>query len=443
MLDATLALQVTLWLFLIWYFIRRSDAAIYHPLALYLIFHGIVFVLRPLLVYTLNFESQWSYLQYYPTETESILTLIVSSVGLIAFYGTVLSQKQIASPELIRRKVSIRRPEINALFLSWLLLGPVALYSLIFTIEGTQFNVEGKVQMEVVGGISIFVNTTGYIVDAKNMLITLVVLTAYVGRYKWWSLVPLAIFVGYRAFLGWGRWAMVIAMLSVFFLYLWEHNRKWPGKWMLIISIFILGLFTTIGGNRDIIRSWITDGVLQTSVAEHDAWYEKLDGPDFANFDYLAYVIRTVPGLTQTYTYGTQYLQLFTEPIPRVLWENKPVGSPVKLLDLNDYGNFEYRTTTLVGDGWLSGGWTGMILTMAFAGLALGRLFAWFSKSQWSDNRSVLYLISAPALIILYRDGGISIMKIWLFVLVPFALWLLIIAMIEKTANSRRQQALK
>ena len=112
----------------------------------------------------------------------------------------------------------------------------------------------------------------------------------------------------------------------------------------------------------------------------------KYDTVDFANYDYLTYVVAMVPERTGRYSWGVQHLQLFTEPIPRALWKGKPVGAPVPYFNLNNYGNFLGLTVTLAGDGWMSGGWFGVVITAGIVGLIVGLAHRWFWLTARRDN---------------------------------------------------------
>ena len=149
----------------------------------------------------------------------------------------------------------------------------------------------------------------------------------------------------------------------------------------------------------------------------------KYDSPDFANFDYLTFVMAVVPERTGIYTYGAQYAQLFTEPIPRKLWPGKPVGSPIRLFNLNNYGDFFGLTPSLVGDGWMSGGWIGVTITMTVVGFILGALHRWFWQRNGNNMAALCYLVGLAMIPQWYRDGGISIAKFVFWNLSPLLLW--------------------
>jgi hypothetical protein len=91
-------------------------------------------------------------------------------------------------------------------------------------------------------------------------------------------------------------------------------------------------------------------------MSASDKLKRRFDTQDYANFDFLSYVVWLVPEKSGAYSYGLQYLQLLTEPIPRILWGGKPVGPPVKTgVDLYAYANFNGLTVSMAGR-WL-GDW--------------------------------------------------------------------------------------
>jgi hypothetical protein len=135
--------------------------------------------------------------------------------------------------------------------------------------------------------------------------------------------------------------------------------------------------------------------------------------------------VSIVPERTGAFTYGLQYLQLFTEPIPRLLWKGKPVGAPVKTINIGAYGNFIGLTVSLCGDGWMSGGWLGLVVTLSLAGALAGRAHRWFFERQEFQAGALVYIVALALLPQWYRDGGISIFKFLLFTIVPVFTWIL------------------
>jgi hypothetical protein len=236
-------------------------------------------------------------------------------------------------------------------------------------------------------------------------------------------------YLGYRIWFGWSRWTILLFFLMVVLAYCWQKRVRWLPVWSVIAAVPILVIFNTLGHNRDFLKAYFERRPVQAleyipGLAREEKARRRLDTQDFANFDYLTYVVDVVPKRTGTYTYGLQYLQLFTEPIPRILWRGKPFGAPVKLISIGNYGNFTGLTVSLVGDGWISGGWIGLLITLSLAGALLGRAHRWFWNQQHSVIFALLYISGLAMIPQWYRDGGISISKFLLFTWLPFGLWL-------------------
>lgn len=428
-ISVALMLQAAVWGAVVMAFARKRHSSVFHPLFFYLVFHGLVFVVRPVLVQILDLHAAHEYMQFFPSEGNKLRSLLVSSVGLVVFAAATMKRPHAKPTFLPRERLTGTKGEIVALIATWLALGPIAVYSAVFGIVGYSFEGSSNVQMERIDGVAAYTNTTGYLVDANQMLLPLSVLPVLLARRRWLSYVPALLYVAYRATMGWGRWTIITLVVVLLLARIWEERRRWPRRQTVlstvVIAPFLLGLFVALGDNRDVVRNYVFAGgaTENKTILDERRWTEKLDNLDFANFDYLTYIVAVVPRSTLSYTYGTQYLQVFTEPIPRIIWKGKPYGPPVKFFDLNDYGNFIGLTPSLPGDGWQSGGWFGVILTMGIAGVLLRRLHNWFWRNQADKMKVLIYLVILSVLSQLFRDGGISILKFMLFTALPLLIW--------------------
>lgn len=436
MFEIGLVFQFAIWVVVILVFLRNKASSIFHPLFYYLVFHGVVFVLRPILGDLLGLHQVADYMSFYPSDGEKVRALAVSSVALVVFalFSLRVGKVTPVFAERVARKPT--KSESSAVWVTWLILAPLAIYSVVYAIGGSSFDGSGRVQMERVGGVAGYTNTTGYIVDASQMLMPLVLLPIVFGRRKWIAYMPAVAFIAYRVFMGWGRWTIVDFVLVVFLAQLWLRGQKWPKRQSVFAAVIVIPtlffLFAALGDNRELARSYFANSPSAQHLLDQRSWLEKFDNLDFANFDYLTLVVSVVPKSTLTYTYGTQYLQIFTEPIPRILWQSKPYGPPIKFFDLNDYANFIGLTVSLPGDGWMSGGWLGVVITMALAGALLGRLHKWFWRNQRSKAKVLVYLVTLAVLSQLFRDGGISIFKFMLFTSIPIFFWALTTQAIDR-----------
>ena len=419
-LELALVGQVLLWLILAGVFLASRQASIFHPLSVYLAFHGVVFVVRPILIHLLNFDTIFTYMEINPSEHLFMKTLAVSSVALLVFGITNLMTGQADLTYRIPQPAPFSANEKLALVATTFLLAPLAAYSIMTSLGG---GVTGEIR----GAVYVMTGASGYTAEAQNMAGPLICIWLVVTRFSRTGLMPLIAFVGYRAYCGWSRWTIVLLFLALTLVYAWQNRLRWLPRWTVLLAIPVLLLFQTLGANRGYIQALFAGekiNVTDETMTPQDQVKRKYDTQEFANFDYLCHVVGSVPDRSGTYTYGSQYLQLFTEPIPRKLWSGKPVGAPVGMVDLNLYGNFNGLTVSLPGDGWLSGGWLGVIITMGLVGVFLGRAHRWFWQHS-SNNMAVLfYLIGLALLPQWFRDGGISIARFLLWNWLPLLVWL-------------------
>jgi hypothetical protein len=297
----------------------------------------------------------------------------------------------------------------------------------------------GSIIMERVNGIAINTQSTGYLTDAKNIFLGLVILSFGIwGRNKW-SLSLLIIFVFLRIYQGWGRWALVFTVIALLLLYLALNNKKFINMKQLLIIVILSSTFNLLGENRYFFKELITGEVINERYQESDKTFlESLDSLDFANFDYLMYVVDKVPDDTHSFNYGLQYLQIFTEPVPRILWSGKPVGPPFEVINLNDYGNFIGLTVSMPGDAWMTGGYIGLVIVTFIFALFLRYVFLSYIKYSDTFIPSLPYFLFLPLLLQWFRDGGfVSIFKFYLFTMLPFIIWYLTFLFLK------RNQAIK
>ena len=415
--------QALVWLAVAAIFLMTRQASLFHPLTVYLLFHALVFVVRPWTVHYLNFDREWLYIRFEPSSEQFIRSLMASSLALLVFAATTLAfgwcrpQFQTAVPE------SFNPRQKQALLILTMLLTPLIVYSLHGLFSGA-FAVEDR------GGTYVISSGSGYALEAQHMAGPLICAWLAVTRFRWYSLLVLAPYIFIRSYAGTSRWTIVLVLLAVGLVYAWQkrlvRNRQ-SGR--SCARFLFICCFTR---SETIARWW---RILYAAKASSNRlkWpaspagtelKAKYDSPDFANFDYLTFVMSVVPERTGMYTYGGQYAQLFTEPIPRQLWPGKPVGSPIRLFNLNNYGHFFGLTPSLVGDGWMSGGWLGIIITMTVVGAILGFLHRWFWRHSGNNMAALCYLIGLAMLPQWYRDGGISIAKFVFWNLSPLLLWI-------------------
>ncbi len=415
----------------------RGQLTIFHPVTHYLAFHTVVFTVRPTLIYAGDLNKVWDYMEFMPSGELMTQTLQITSACLIlfvvAFSLTCPSQRIFDMP----RFADLTGGEKRALWMTIGILAPLGLYS----VFGARMSGE-----MTESGVYVMTGTSGYLNDAQRVLIPVCILIAWYFRWRILSLVPLVVFLGYRFSQGWGRWTILLTMVAIFLVFMWDKRRIWfKGKDMIIVGVVGSGIalgFHELGKNRNAGQEWMRTVMEDTSIekaykrgmatvtltkdpTKDKQFLEEIDGLDFANFDFLVYIIDKVPEETGKYSQGVQHLQLLTEPIPRKLWKGKPVGPPVPYFDLNDYGNFIGLTLSILGDGWITGGLPGALFNVLMAAVALAFLYRFFLTHQTSPFVVFPYLIFCAMLVQFFRDGSmVSLLKFILFTIVlPFSMW--------------------
>ncbi len=429
MIETALIAQAAVFALVVAVFLMSGSASMFHPLTYYLIFHALVFVARPILVHLYDFDNVWLFMGFWPTEQQFVFTLTVSTVALVAFALSCGLTGNVRPNLAERPEPTFDKADLLAYGLTLALLTPLAIYSAVMRQDGASFDFMGDVQMErdPVTGQPIYVNTTGYIAEAHAVGLPLTLGLIFVSRFNPLSFIPFFAFVLYRAYLGWGRWAIIMGVISLVLLLLYRTRHRWFAWWHVAVGLPVLGLFHLLGANRGWMRSVLSGEPAPVMEEPGRSFVDSLANQDLANFDFLSFILWVVPGQSGTYTWFTQYLQLLTEPIPRIFWPEKPVGAPIKLVELNDFGNFSNLTASLAGDGWMSGGWIGMLLTMVAVGAVLGLVHRWFWEKGCRHPQGVLFFCTfVPLSLQWYRDGGISIVKFGFFALLPIILWVVL-----------------
>src|ERR1044071_4312157 len=85
MMEPVFILQILIFLVVAWVFVRHGESSMFHPATTYLAFHCVVFVVRPILAYYLNFDHTWRYIGFFPKPSDLLTTFAVTSLALAVF----------------------------------------------------------------------------------------------------------------------------------------------------------------------------------------------------------------------------------------------------------------------------------------------------------------------------------------------------------------------
>lgn len=421
MYEAALALTTLIYLFVVGWYLRSPAFSLFHPLTFFCAFHGLVFVVRPWFAWYGQYDFLYYAFQFQPTLADKVTALGAATLGLVVFAWSSLRAGGMAMVFRQDAATAEQRRQLLPLFV-WVIAicGPIGVYSLL-----TQFSngLEGMV-MDRATGISINTTGNGYLVDAQLMLVSLSAMAAWIYRFRLVSLLPLATFVLYRAGTG-GRGPFIAAVASAGMFYLYERRRRFPGLRLALVLLPVLLLFRVVGDDRGAaIKNALTPGPEQVSAGKVQEPARPLESMDYANLEFLEYLVYVVPQRSGTYDYFLDNLQVLTEPVPRVLWPGKPIGAPIKRVDLLQYGTPIGMTLSVAGEGWYALGWLGVAIWSALFGLMTGTLYRKFVEGPQSAFQTSAYMVFMPSLIVGFRDGSLlSLIRSTGIYMIPILLW--------------------
>ena len=419
MYEFLLLASTGIWAITALVYMQRPCASMFHPLTYYLAFHFLIFVVRPPLVYFREYDVIYRVYEFQPSMEDKTTVLIAANLGLIAFAVMVL-RKGNAAFQFKRtqfdeaQRILLWKP----FMISALILLPISALSLLSDITSKAVDASTMVR-DAATGIAINTSANGYFVDAQMMLAPLVLMFAWLLRFRWWSLMPLLAFIVLRGMTG-GRGVFVLSAVAIALLFLYEQRRKWPSPPILLGLAALVALFNFVGQDRGAaIRALVMDDYSERGLYAADE-VRFLEGMDAGNLEYFEYLVYAIPQRSGTYGYFLNNLQILTEPIPRALWPDKPIGAPIQMYKLFDYGYPIGMTNSLPGEGWAQLGYLGVALWCGLFGHLWGMAFNGYVKGQQTNFQTITYMFALPISILFFRDGTIlTFLKAGFFLFLP------------------------
>ncbi len=421
--ELMLAFSVFLWIIVVFAYLKSGLATVYHPATVYIFFHGLVFVLRPIVVFYLDYKYIYNEFFFVPDMATKNTTLLAVNLGFIVFISSVLyfGNTKFRISQLPEQTYKEHRAYKKQLLLAAAIMAPLGIYSTMSLLKASTNDFNGMVT-DAATGLAVNTTSNGYIYTAGDLLAASTVLLAWQYRFRLLAIVPFGLFFLARASSG-SRWGFLLPAIALGLFWLYDKRRAWPTPRILMGGLAALGLFFIIGQQRELVRSWITGKPVEGQLV-HERF---LEGEDFANLEMTEHIIAVVPQRSQTYEYFIGNLQVLTEPIPRALWNNKPIGPPIQRINLPNYGFFYGTTRSMVGEGWMQLGYVGVILWCTLWGFVLGKFYNWFARNNRSPFVVATYLTVLPMTVQVFRDGVLlSALKFPLWFLVTVGVWMML-----------------
>jgi hypothetical protein len=324
-----LVLSLICWVSVTFYFLQSGNFSVFHPLTYYTAFHGLVFVIRPIFGYFLEYRIVYYAYQFVPSASDKLIVIFASNLGFLVFSAACLFRGNIP---MVFKQTQLIVAERNRLLPAYLwtmvVCAPLGAYSLYLSFksagEGTR---DLATTVDKATGVIVNTDSNGYLFESQLMVASAAALFAWLFRFRPLSPMPLATFIILRSGTG-GRGPFVQASVTLLLLWLYEHRRKLPSPAVMLAVVAIIPLFNLVGADRGrAIRQLLgSDNTVQESTSHVDKTDAFLEDMDLGNMEMFELLVYAIPQRTHTYSYFLDNLQVFTEPIPRMWWKGKPAG---------------------------------------------------------------------------------------------------------------------
>lgn len=356
--------------------------------------------------------------------SDKITVILGANLGMLVFVALTLGIGS-RGPEAQPREAYARiRAVVFKPFLAAIaLLTPVAAYSQIGNWVLRVNNFETMVRDAATGNM-VNIQGNGCFTDAALMMAPMAVMTVWLSRYRWWGWAYFAGFAFLQAGTG-TRHAIIFATAAVAICWLLEKGRKWFDWGAVALALVAAVAFNQIvidrgGAVRSIVAEDLGDGHIDEQTLD------PLEHMDFASLEYFEYLVYAVPQRTGTYDYFAHVLQIFTEPVPRAIWVDKPVGSPVQHFSLWDYGRPIGMTASMPGIGWMSLGYPGIVIQASIFALIFGGIYRLLLMRRGGPLARLAYALAIAMTVLGFRDGTL----LTLLRTLPFYFGLLLLALL-------------
>jgi oligosaccharide repeat unit polymerase len=405
MYEVALFANVLLWLGITIYYIRQPVASAFHPVSYYLFFHGFIFAFRPLVVHYQGYSELYKGYGFSPSPEDKITVILATMLGLVCFVFAALRS---GNAPMRFAQDQFHDHERNALKRPFLFVASAILPLGVITSLAswtTRSNDATTMILDSATGHYINTTTSGYFIDLQLLIAPCVLMFAWFFRFKWWTWAMLAGFIILRGGTG-GRWPIMMACATIALMFLYERRQKFPNLKVAALLVSAIWLFQLVGSDRGAtIRNLFIEDNSLASVNYNRMELGFLEAMDFANLEFFEYIVYVVPQRSGTHGYFLDNLQVFTEPVPRVLWPGKPVGPPIQLFSLFDYGYPIGMTYSLPGEGWMQFGYIGVATWCGLFGWFYGWIYNKFQYSRQSNLALVAFLLFLPLSLQFFRDG--------------------------------------
>ncbi len=421
MYDFLLIASVVVLLLTTLAFLRHPAASLLHPASYYLVFHAFVFVLRPLVARWYDFDFVYRLYDFQPSMADKITVILGANLAMLVFVGVSLAvAREPVTSASAQEHAYMRRVLAWPIFVTAGLLTPLAVAAQLSNWQ-RRINDFDTMLRDAATGTQVNMAGSGWFNDSALLLAPLAVLVVWLARYRWWGWAYFGMFALLQSGTG-ARGPLIYAAAAIGVLFLLERGRKWF-DWRPLVLVLLAGIaFNQLVNDRG---GFVREAVGQQGeyMSQPPTELDPLEHMDFANLEFFEYLVYAIPQRSGSWDYFANNLQVFTEPVPRALWKDKPIGSPVQFFSLWDYGQPIGMTASLPGVGWMSLGYVGIIVQAGAFAAFFAMLYNWWLVRRRNAVARLAYALSIATTVIAFRDGSLlTLVRLAPFYLGPLLL---------------------
>lgn len=386
-----IAVLATMIVYLFW------KGAFWHPLTVYLFFHGYSFTWR--VIQLINGSvPMYGLLGDVIRPEEFERAILLADVCLIAFvvganFGTQHFWKK-AQHKITRVKASIGI--ISVICAICIPVGTVALFI-------------AKTGVEVSSTYS----ESSYFQVLNMWPISCLLALLFCKGFRWFTVLPICLYLAIVALQGYHRFMLILPLMFIAAIYLQAKGKRWPTMAMVIFGFAVMLIFPKLKyigrafevGDYEAMASLVKESF--TTLADEKITITE-DSEQF--LDQYAGALSMIDDYGKVY-WGSTYLAIITLPIPRELWPNKP-GLADHTVEISTSGrqyNTEGRIITYIAESYLNFRYFGIVLIPLALGFTLTYWCHVATSGPWLCLNRYVYTIAFMAFIQLFRDGLLSL----------------------------------
>ncbi len=235
-------------------------------------------------------------------------------------------------------------------------------------------------------------------------------LLIYLRGFRWYLLLPTALYLALVAVQGYHRFMLVLPLLFLASYYLQARRQRWPGLAILGGAVLVFLVLPRLKSIGQAVQAGDFSEAVQL-VGDSFRSTKGLEGSSSEQFlDQFAGALTMTDDYGKVY-YGSTYLAIVTLPIPRSLWPAKPgLGDhTIEISTARRQYDREGRIITYIGESYLNFRHFGVLLVPALLGFFLTQWCLRATSGPLHRFEGYLYTVFAMAYIQLFRDGLLSI----------------------------------